>query len=66
MELSSKRFISAVEMVMASDKPMLVVLHQWSQHPLAKKIRRTFRVITLTKENRDALADEVGKEIKKL
>jgi nucleoside-triphosphatase len=66
MELSSKRFVSAVEMAMASDKPMLVVLHQWSQHPLAKKIRKTFRVITLTKENRDTAADEVGKEIKKL
>jgi nucleoside-triphosphatase len=66
MELSSKRFVSAVERAIASEKPMLVVLHQWSQHPLAKKIRKTFRVITLTKENRDRLADDVALEIKKL
>jgi nucleoside-triphosphatase len=66
MELSSKRFVSAVERAIASDKPMLVVLHQWSSHPLAKKIRRTFRVITLTKENRDMLSDDITLEIKKL
>jgi nucleoside-triphosphatase THEP1 len=42
------------------------VLHQWSQHPLAKKIRKTFRVITLTNENRDRIADEISMEMKKL
>jgi nucleoside-triphosphatase len=66
MELSSKRFVAAVEKAIASDKPMLVVLHQWSQHPLAKKIRKSFRVITISKENRDRLAEEVASEIKKL
>lgn len=66
MELSSKRFVTAVEKAIASDKPMLVVLHQWSQHPLAKKIRKTFRVITLTNENRDRIADEISMEMKKL
>ena len=66
MELSSKRFVAAVEKAIASDKPMLVVLHQWSQHPLAKKIRKTFRVITLSQENRDRIADEISMEMKKL
>ena len=66
MELSSKRFVAAVEKAIASDKPMLVVLHQWSQHPLAKKIRKTFRVITISQENRDRIADEISMEMKKL
>ncbi len=45
-------------------KPMLVVLHQWSNHRLAKKIRGSFRVLTVTRENRDSLADEIAKALK--
>ncbi len=66
MELSSRRFVAAVEKAIVSDKPMLVVLHQWSHHPLAKKIRKTFRVITLSQENRDMIANEISMEMKKL
>ena len=64
MELTSRRFVSAVEMAIASSKPMLVVLHQWSNHRLAKKIRGSFRVLTVTRENRDSLADEIAKALK--
>jgi nucleoside-triphosphatase len=64
MELSSKRFVRAVEMAMASNKPMLVVLHEWSSHPLARKIRESFKVITVTRENRDILARELARELK--
>ncbi len=64
MELSSRRFILAVEKAIASPKPMLVVLHEWSNHRLAKKIRSSFKVITVTQENRDALVGEIAKEIK--
>jgi nucleoside-triphosphatase len=64
MELSSRWFITAVEKAIASPKPMLVVLHEWSNHRLAKKIRSSFRVITVTLENRDALVEEIAKEIK--
>ncbi len=64
MELSSRRFIAAVEKALSSDKPMLVVLHEWSQHRLAKKIRGTFKVITVTKENRDALVKEIAGELR--
>jgi len=60
MELTSHRFISAVEMAIASSRPMLVVLHEWSNHRLAKKIRSTFKVITVTRENREALIDEIA------
>ena len=63
MELSSRRFISAVEKAMASPKPMLVVLHEWSNHRLAKKIRDNFQVITVTRENRDDLANEIAKAL---
>jgi nucleoside-triphosphatase len=64
MELSSRRFVAAVEKALSSDKPMLVVLHEWSQHRLAKKIRSTFRVVTVTKDNRDSLAGEIARELK--
>jgi nucleoside-triphosphatase len=63
MELSSRRFIAAVESAIALDKPMLVVLHEWSSHPLAKKIRRSFTVITVTRENRDSLDERVAKAL---
>jgi nucleoside-triphosphatase len=64
MELSSHRFVLAVEKAIVSPKPMLVVLHQWSNHRLAKKIRGSFRVLTVTRENRDSLADEIAQALK--
>ena len=60
MELTSHRFVSAVEMAIASSRPMLVVLHEWSNHRLAKKIRSTFKVITVTRDNRESLVDEIA------
>ena len=60
MELSSHSFVLAVEKAIASPKPMLVVLHQWSNHRLAKKIRRTFQVFAVTSENREALAEKIA------
>ncbi|MDQ1313403.1 MAG: nucleoside-triphosphatase [Euryarchaeota archaeon] len=64
MELSSHRFVLAVEKAIASPKPMLVVLHQWSNHRLAKKIRGSFCVLTVTRENRDSLVDEIVQALK--
>jgi nucleoside-triphosphatase len=61
MELSSRRFVSAVENAIASDRPMLVVLHEWSNHRLAKKIRSTFKVIVVTRENRETIGEEISK-----
>lgn len=60
MELTSHRFVSAVENAIASSRPMLVVLHEWSNHRLAKKIRSTFKVITVTRENRESLVQEIA------
>jgi nucleoside-triphosphatase len=63
MELTSHRFVSAVEMAIASSLPMLLVLHEWSNHRLAKKIRSTFKVITVTRDNREYLVDEIAKSL---
>jgi len=65
MELTSRRFAAAVDRAIASEKPMLVVLHEWSAHPLARKIRATFQVITVTRENRDHLVQEIARELQK-
>lgn len=64
MELSSRRFVAAIEAAISSDKNMLVVLQEWSQHPIAKKVRKSFKVITVTEENRDSLAEKVAKELR--
>jgi len=61
MELTSQRFIRAVEEALASDMDMLVVLHQRSGHPLAERIRAEFDLITVTKDNRDVIAGEIAK-----
>ena len=65
MELSSRRFVAAVERALSSDRPMLVVLHEWSQHILARKVRKSFKVITVTRENRNSLVKEIAGELKK-
>jgi len=64
MELSSRKFVSAVELALASNRPMLVVLHEWSNHRLARKIRGSFQVIVVTRENRDALVEEIARAIR--
>ena len=60
MELKSQRFVQAVEGALVSDRDMLVVLHQRSTHPLAERIRAEFDLITVTKDNRDVIADEIA------
>ncbi|KAF5413744.1 MAG: hypothetical protein C5S49_07845 [Candidatus Methanogaster sp.] len=60
MELTSKRFIQAVEEALASDTDMLVVLQQRSVHPLVERIRAEFELITVTRDNRGVIADEIA------
>ena len=57
MELKSRHLISAVEHVLDSDRDMLVVLHHSSLHPLARRIREEFRMITVNEQNRGGLAE---------
>lgn len=67
MEFKSQEFIRAVEAALGSDKNMLVVLHQKSNHPIAERIRREFEVYTVTMENRESVVSEIaGKIIKSL
>lgn len=65
MEFKSHEFIKAVENTLDSDKNMLVVLHQKSNHPVAERIRREFVIYTITQENRESIVSEIaGKIIK--
>lgn len=60
MELKSTRFISAVEEVLGSDIPMLVVVHHSSRHPLAQRIHKEFEVIQVNEQNRDDLPEIIA------
>jgi len=63
MELKSGRFVRAVEMALSSDRPVLVTLHWRSRHPLAERIRSGFKVMEITRENRDSIASTIIEEI---
>ncbi len=58
MELKSRKFVEAVEGILDRDN-LLFTIHLKSQHPLLKRIRSEFEVITLSEENRNAVADEI-------
>lgn len=59
MELKSGAFVSAVEAVLKSDKPVLAVLHRSSSHLLAQRIRTEFEVLTVDEGNRDELPEKI-------
>lgn len=59
MELKSEEFISAVEVVLESDRPVLAVLHRSSKHPLAQRVREEFEVLTVDESNRDYLPEKI-------
>ncbi len=59
MELKSDSFIEAVTDAITTDKHILASLHQKSNHYLVKRIREKFKVITLTRENRDIVTENV-------
>ena len=60
MELKSDKFTQTVEKVIASERPILAVVKQGYNHPLAQAIRRTFKIITVTRENRDSLPADIA------
>ncbi|AKB12413.1 nucleoside-triphosphatase [Methanosarcina thermophila] len=59
MELKSEAFVSAVEAVLESNKPVLAVLHRSSSHQLAQRMRKEFEVFTVDEENRDELPEKI-------
>jgi nucleoside-triphosphatase len=59
MELISGSFVAAAEEVLESDKPVLAVLHHSSRHPLARRVRKEFEVLTVNVRNRDELPERI-------
>lgn len=59
MELISGSFVAAAEEVLESDKPVMAVLHHSSRHPLARRIRKEFEILTVDKGNRDELPEKI-------
>ena len=56
MELKSSRFIAAVNEAIASDKLLIVSVHQRSTHELVRRIKHDFVIFLITEENRDGCA----------
>lgn len=63
MEFRSPEFVKAVREALDSDRNMLVVLHQKSNHPVADRIRKEFMVYSVTPENRDRVILEISEKI---
>jgi nucleoside-triphosphatase len=59
MELKSEEFISAVEAILESDRPVLAVLHRSSKHSLAQRVREEFEVLTVDEGNWDELPEKI-------
>lgn len=66
MELASRSFSQAVWEVMESQKPVIAVIHQRSNHPFILKVknREDVNIFTLTLENRDFIMDKILKILK--
>jgi len=65
MELKSQKFVDEVENLIKRDN-LLFSIHLRAQHPLLNKIRKEFKVITLTESNRDAMTEKIINEILKM
>jgi nucleoside-triphosphatase len=65
MEFKSQEFIQIVGKAIDSDRDMLVVLHQKSNHPLAQRIREEFEIYTVTEDNRESIVTVIVNRIKK-
>lgn len=59
MELKSKKFVSFVENDVLKREKVLVSVHYKSNHPLAEKIRREFKLFVIDERNRDGLVNEI-------
>jgi nucleoside-triphosphatase len=66
MELKSEAFVSAVEAVLESDKPVLAVLHRSSSHRLAQRMRKEFEVLMVDEENRDELPEKIATRFREM
>ena len=65
MEFKSHELVQIVEKALQSDRDMLVVLHQRSNHPLAQRIREEFEIYNVTEDNRESIVTVIVNRIKK-
>lgn len=63
MEIKLDKFTQAVEKVIASEKPILAVVKLGYIHPLAQRIRRTLKITSVTRDNRDSLPAKIAEEL---
>jgi len=59
MELKSDTFVETVEDALNSDRDLLLVVHQKSNHPVVRRARDEAEILTVTKENRDRLPGQI-------
>ena len=65
MEFKSHEFVQIIEKALESDRDMLVVLHQKSNHPLAQRIHKEFEIYTVTEDNRESIVAVIVNRIEK-
>ncbi len=59
MELSSPRFVEALERALESDKPGVITFQQRSRHPLVERLRRECTVYVLSPRNRETIYGQI-------
>jgi nucleoside-triphosphatase len=55
MELSSPKFIGAVERALQSEKPLVIAFQERSRHPLVERIRRECEVQEIAPADRESV-----------
>ena len=66
MELKSRLFVAALEKALASDKHLMLTVHQRSAHELVQRIKRTFQVLEVTVTNRDELPTVIMEALREI
>jgi len=62
MEITSPKFIPAVERVVASDAQFIISTHAKLDHPLIHRLRQEFTLYRVKMGNRDELVELIGNE----
>ena len=60
MELKSVKFLKSVEKSMEKDVDLLFTIHRKSDHPLLRKIRKEFKLLEITTDNRNDIYNEIA------
>jgi len=65
MELKSSLFVKNIEMLIRSDRNVILTIHYKLRHPLLDEIRSLFEVIRLDLNNRDRVVEDVVRRLDK-